>query len=69
MPSEKEILLKLKDAIVNLDIDGVKKASEEATSSGIPAYKAVIDGMAKGMEIPDLEPGAIRFHYHESQDW
>ena len=51
MPSEKEILIKLRDAIVNLDIDGVKKASEEAISSGIPAYKAVIDGMAKGMEI------------------
>jgi 5-methyltetrahydrofolate--homocysteine methyltransferase len=51
MPSEKEILLKLRDAIVNLDIDGVKKASEEAVSSGIPAYKAVVNGMAKGMEI------------------
>lgn len=51
MPSEKEILSKLRDAIVNLDIDGVKKASGEAVSSGIPAYKAVIEGMAKGMEI------------------
>jgi len=51
MPSEKEILSKLRDAIVNLDIDGVKKAAEEVVSSGIPAYKAVIEGMAKGMEI------------------
>jgi corrinoid protein of di/trimethylamine methyltransferase len=51
MPSEKEILLKLRDAIVNLDIDGVKKAAEEAVSSGIPAYKAVVNGMAKGMEV------------------
>jgi corrinoid protein of di/trimethylamine methyltransferase len=51
MPSEKEILMNLRDSIVNLDIEGVKKASEEAISSGIPAYKAVIDGMAKGMEI------------------
>jgi len=51
MPSEKEILGKLRDAIVNLDIEGVKKASEEAISSGMPAYKAVIEGMAKGMEI------------------
>jgi corrinoid protein of di/trimethylamine methyltransferase len=51
MPSENEILLKLRDTIVNLDIEGVKKASEEAISSGIPAYRAVIDGMAKGMEI------------------
>jgi corrinoid protein of di/trimethylamine methyltransferase len=51
MPSEKEILSKLRDAIVNLDIDGVKKAAGEVVSSGIPAYKAVIEGMAKGMEI------------------
>jgi len=51
MPNEKEILSKLRDAIVNLDIDGVKKAAGEVVSSGIPAYKAVIEGMAKGMEI------------------
>ena len=51
MPSEKEILLNLRDAIVNLDIDGAKKAAGEVISSGIPAYKAVIEGMSKGMEI------------------
>jgi 5-methyltetrahydrofolate--homocysteine methyltransferase len=51
MPSEKEVLAKLRDAIVNLDIDGVKKASEEALAAGVPAFKAVIEGMAKGMEI------------------
>jgi 5-methyltetrahydrofolate--homocysteine methyltransferase len=49
--SANEILMNLRDAIVNLDIEGVKKACEEAVSSGIPAYKAVLDGMAKGMEI------------------
>ncbi len=51
MPSEKEVLSKLRDAVVNLDIDGVQKAAKEVVSSGIPAYKAVIDGMAKGMEV------------------
>ena len=51
MPSEKEILSNLKDAIVNLDIDGVQKAAKEAVAQGIPAYKAVVDGMAKGMEV------------------
>jgi len=51
MQNEKEILSNLRDAIVNLDIDGVKKAAGETVSSGIPAYKAVIEGMAKGMEI------------------
>jgi len=51
MPNEEEILAKLRDAIVNLDIDAVQKAAKEAIESGIPAYKAVIEGMAKGMEI------------------
>jgi len=51
MPSEKEILGKLSDSIVNLDIDGVKKAAEEALGAGVPAYRAVVDGMAKGMEV------------------
>jgi corrinoid protein of di/trimethylamine methyltransferase len=51
MPSEKEILAELRNAIVNLDIDGVKKASKDALAAHIPAFKAVIEGMAKGMEI------------------
>jgi len=51
MSSEEEILAKLRDAIVNLDIEGVQKAANEALESGIPAYRAVIEGMAKGMEI------------------
>lgn len=51
MPSEKEVLGKLRDSIVNLDIDGVKNAAEEALATGVPAYRAVVDGMAKGMEV------------------
>jgi len=51
MSSEEEILAKLRDAIVNLDIEGVQKAAKEALEAGIPAYRAVIEGMAKGMEI------------------
>ena len=51
MPSEKELLAKLRDSIINLDIDGVKKAAEEALAAGVPAYRAVVDGMAKGMEV------------------
>ena len=48
---EKEILGKLRDAIVNLDIEGVQRACGEAIKTGIPAYRAVTDGMARGMEI------------------
>ena len=51
MSKEEEILTRLRDAIVNLDIEGVQKAAKDALEAGIPAYKAVIDGMAKGMEI------------------
>ena len=51
MSNEEEILAKLRDAIVNLDIDAVQKAAKEAIEARIPAYKAVINGMAKGMEI------------------
>jgi 5-methyltetrahydrofolate--homocysteine methyltransferase len=48
---EEEILGKIRDAIVNLDIDGVQNACKEAIEAGIPAYKAVTDGMSKGMVI------------------
>jgi len=48
---EEEVLSKIRDAIVNLDIDGVQNSCKEAIEAGIPAYKAVTDGMAKGMVI------------------
>jgi corrinoid protein of di/trimethylamine methyltransferase len=48
---EEEIFGKIRDAIVNLDIDGVQNACKEAIEAGIPAYKAVTDGMSKGMVI------------------
>lgn len=51
MRKENEILRKLRDAIVNLDIEGIQKACKEAVEAGIPAYRAVTDGMAKGMEL------------------
>jgi len=51
MMKEKEILERLRDSIVNLDIDGIQKACKDALAANIPPYKAVMDGMAKGMEI------------------
>ena len=45
------ILDRLRDAIVKFDIDEVKQACNEALQQGIPAYKIVIEGMAKGMEV------------------
>jgi len=49
--SKQEVLARLRDAIVNLDIDGVKRAAREALDVGITPYEAVMDGMAKGMEV------------------
>jgi len=51
MTTEYKILTNLKESIVNLNIEGIKKAAEDALKIGMPAYKAIIDGMAKGMEI------------------
>jgi len=51
MADENKTLGKLRDAIVALDIHGLKQACEEAITAGIPAYRAVVEGMAKGMEI------------------
>jgi len=48
---EDVILGKIRDAIVNLDIDGIQKACKDAIESGIPAYRAITEGMSKGMEI------------------
>jgi len=36
---------------VNFDIDGIKDAAREAIEAGIPAYEAIMEGMAKGMDI------------------
>ena len=47
---EEEILARLRDAIVDLDISGVEEACREAIEAGVPAYRAV-EGMAEGMRI------------------
>jgi len=46
-----EILGRLKDAVVNFDIDRTQELCKRALEKGIPAYEIVIEGMAKGMDI------------------
>ena len=46
----KETLNKLKDAVVNFDIESIQKLCKTALEKGIPAYEIVIEGMAKGMD-------------------
>ncbi len=53
MPTEEkrqEILDKLKEGVVNLDEEMVKKASHEALDNGLHAYDAIMHGLAAGME-------------------
>ena len=49
--SENGILRRLRDSVVNLDIEGVKQACKDALAEGIPPIKAVTEGMGKGMDI------------------
>ena len=51
MVNKEEMLSRIRDAIVNLDIDNIGRLCEEAVKAGVPAYEVVMDGMAKGMEI------------------
>jgi len=48
---EKDILNRLKECIVNLDIEGITQACQDALAVGIPPVKAITQGMAKGMNI------------------
>jgi 5-methyltetrahydrofolate--homocysteine methyltransferase len=51
MVDKEAILDKLRDAIIDLDIDAITGLCEDAINAGITAYEVVIHGMAKGMEI------------------
>jgi 5-methyltetrahydrofolate--homocysteine methyltransferase len=49
--SKDEILRRLRDSVVELDIEGVKQSCKDALAKGIPPIKVVTEGMAKGMDI------------------
>ena len=51
MIEEDVMLERLRDSIVELEIDTVTQLCREALDVGISAYDAIIKGMAKGMEI------------------
>lgn len=48
---EKEILNRLRECIVKLDIEGILQACQDALATGIPPVKAITQGMAKGMSM------------------
>lgn len=49
--SKQEILDKLRDTIVKQDINGCVAAAKEALEAGVPAFDAINDGLALGMNI------------------
>jgi len=49
--SERAVLDRVRDCVVNLDLDGIKQACNDALAAGIPPYRVVTDAMAKGMEV------------------
>ena len=51
MNKEQEILERLRDCVVDLDIAGVQEACKDSLSTGIPAYDAITKGLSKGLEI------------------
>lgn len=48
---KQEILDKLRDTIVNQDIDGCTAAAKEALAAGVSAFDAINSGLAVGMNI------------------
>ncbi|MFQ6074722.1 MAG: B12-binding domain-containing protein [Candidatus Bathyarchaeia archaeon] len=46
-----QILEELRDRLVDLDIEAVKAACDEALEAGVPPLEAVTRGLAKGMEV------------------
>ncbi|WP_214064215.1 methyltransferase cognate corrinoid protein [Methanomethylovorans sp.] len=48
---KQEILDKLRDTIVKQDINGCVAAAKEALAAGVPAFDAINDGLAVGMNI------------------
>jgi 5-methyltetrahydrofolate--homocysteine methyltransferase len=49
--SEEKLLQSLRDSLVNLDFEGVKKAAEDAMNAGVDPVRAVTDGLAAGLAI------------------
>ena len=49
--SEKELMDKVAQAIVNLDFDGIQGICKQALDAKVPAYRIVSEAMAKGMDI------------------
>ena len=49
--ADEKYLIALKENIINLDFDGIVKASSEAMEAGVDPNVAIVDGMVSGMTV------------------
>lgn len=50
MSTKEELLVRLKEGVINYDEDMVKEAAEEVLAQGYEAYEAIFEGLVTGME-------------------
>lgn len=65
MTAKEEVLKKLVQAVVDGNLELAEEAAKESVSAGIEPYKAIIDGLAKGMEIVGEKYDAKEFFLPE----
>jgi len=65
MTAKEEVLKKLVQAVVDGNLEVAEEAAKEAVSAGIEPYRAIIDGLAKGMEIVGEKYDAKEFFLPE----
>ena len=63
--NKQEMLIKISEAVVELDIDTIPDLCRKTIEEGIPAYEVVIDGMAKGMNIVGAKYEAGEYYLAE----
>ncbi len=51
MGKEEEIFSRMGEAVIVGDLEGAKKAAQDSIDAGIEPWKAITDGLAKGMEV------------------
>jgi len=65
MTAKEEVLKKLVQAVVDGNLELAEEAAREAVNAGVEPYKAIIDGLSKGMEIVGEKYDAKEFFLPE----
>jgi len=65
--AEREVLGKIRDCIVDINLRDIRDLVKKALTEGIPAYKILRDGMCKGMEIVGLRYEIVGLRYETGE--